>query len=162
MSGMSFWESPVDIDHSPYEHDNKHAHAVVVKMAHDKKFKIKLMTELDHIRDQFNLWETQMAKLQLKQDIHQAGLFLNELAHLSYNSTLVGLQTVQQMFVRAGQAEKENQAVSALLSLFSHTNDAKVTYCNGFHVNHAVTALARISIENNVVQRPDYNSFYQA
>jgi len=35
------------------------------------------------------------------------------------------------------------------MSLFSHTDDAKITYLNGFHVNHANTRVDKISLEYN-------------
>lgn len=53
------------------------------------------------------------------------------------------------------------QSINELLSLFSHTDETKVTYTNGYHVNLATTSLSRISLEHNV-HKPDYNNFFLA
>ena len=45
--------------------------------------------------------------------------------------------------------------------MLSHQEDQKVTYTNGFHVNHAVTCPERIPLDENVF-RPDYENFFKA
>lgn len=52
-------------------------------------------------------------------------------------------------------------ALNELLSLFSHTDETKITYNNGFHVNLATTATHRVSLDNHV-HRPDYQNFFLA
>jgi len=47
------------------------------------------------------------------------------------------------------------------MNLFSHMDESKVTYNNGFHVNTAVTNTSRISLETNCIN-PDYSSFFIA
>lgn len=53
------------------------------------------------------------------------------------------------------------QSIEELISLLQHTDEYKVTYNNGFHVNTAVTSTGRISLDNNI-HRQDYNSFFCA
>jgi hypothetical protein len=48
-----------------------------------------------------------------------------------------------------------------MLKLFSHTDDTKVTYSNGSHVNIATTKMSRVSLDDNV-HRPDYQNFFLA
>jgi hypothetical protein len=43
----------------------------------------------------------------------------------------------------------------------AHQRDLKVTYANGFHVNYAVTALARVNVDHNVYCS-DYDNFFKA
>jgi hypothetical protein len=38
-------------------------------------------------------------------------------------------------------AQKEIQSINDLLGLFSHLDDNKVTYTNGYHVNLATTSV---------------------
>ena len=45
--------------------------------------------------------------------------------------------------------------------LISHQEDQKVTYTNGFHVNHAITSTSRIPLDENVF-RPDYDNFFKS
>lgn len=47
------------------------------------------------------------------------------------------------------------------MNLFQHSDESKVTYNNGFHVNTAVTSTSRLSLDNNIF-RQDYNSFFCA
>jgi len=68
---------------------------------------------------------------------------------------------VRESYAAEGKAQKEVLAINDLLQLFSHTDDMKVTYCNGYHVNKATTATARISLDDNA-HRPDYGNFFLA
>ena len=47
------------------------------------------------------------------------------------------------------------------MRLLTHRDDEKVTYTNGFHVNHAVTSTNRMSLDENPF-RPDYDNFFKA
>ena len=51
--------------------------------------------------------------------------------------------------------------IKEVLRVLTHRDDEKVTYTNGFHVNHSVTAASRISLDENVY-RPDYDNFFKA
>ena len=59
-----------------------------------------------------------------------------------------------------GTARKEMSQVKEVLRNLSHRDDEKVTYTNGFHVNHSITATSRISLDENVY-RPDYDNFFK-
>jgi len=60
-----------------------------------------------------------------------------------------------------GTALKEMNQVREVMRVLTHRDDEKVTYTNGFHVNHATTANNRISLDENVF-RPDYDNFFKA
>lgn len=45
--------------------------------------------------------------------------------------------------------------------MFSHTDDTKVTYTNGYHVNVASASTARIGLDETC-HRIDYNNFFMA
>lgn len=60
-----------------------------------------------------------------------------------------------------GSGQKELQSINEVINLFQRTDEFKVTYSNGFHVNTAVTSTNKLSLLNNVY-RPDYNSFFCA
>lgn len=58
-------------------------------------------------------------------------------------------------------AQKEIQSINDLLNLFSHLDDTKVTYTNGYHVNLATTSIQRISLDENP-HRQDFSQFFLA
>ena len=60
-----------------------------------------------------------------------------------------------------GTALKEMNQVKDVMRLMTHRDDQKVTYTNGFHVNHAITATNRICLDENTF-RPDYDNFFKA
>jgi hypothetical protein len=41
--------------------------------------------------------------------------------------------------MKEGTGEKECIDIQGVYSMMSHIDDAKVTFTNGFHVNHALT-----------------------
>ena len=45
--------------------------------------------------------------------------------------------------------------------MFSHLDDTKVTYTNGYHVNLATTSMKRVSLDESV-HRTDYSQFFLA
>lgn len=102
-----------------------------------------------------------MSRLQLDGNIKRAGSFLNELVFLSYYHTVVSLYQIRDYQVKNGEAQKEVQSLNDLLSYFCHTDDTKVTYTNGYHVNQAVTLTSRAPVDNTV-HRPDYDNFFRA
>jgi hypothetical protein len=73
----------------------------------------------------------------------------------------LALQSVRENLARSGEGQKELQSLNDLLSHFSHTDEAKVTYLNGYHVNLAVTQTSRVSLDSHT-HRPDYHSFFLA
>ena len=48
-------------------------------MAEEKKAKIKLLQEVEQIKEKFNEWAEHMRALELNSDIRQAGDFLHQL-----------------------------------------------------------------------------------
>lgn len=74
---------------------------------------------------------------------------------------LLILMSMQEAHGAAGTALKEMHQVRDMLNQLAHQDDAKVTYTNGFHVNHAVTATHRIALDENCA-RPDYDNFFKA
>jgi hypothetical protein len=80
---------------------------------------------------------------------------------LGFYNTLLALYTVRETKIKEGEAQKEILSINELLSIFSHIDDTKVTYSNGYHVNHATTCMSRISLDDNV-HRPDYTNFFLA
>jgi hypothetical protein len=48
-----------------------------------------------------------------------------------------------------------------MLRHLSHQDDLKVTFSNGFHVNAAITATNRISLDENIYKQ-DYDNFFKA
>lgn len=97
----------------------------------------------------------------LKGDLCSASNFLSELQKISFNNTLLGLIFAKNSQISSGVAQKEIQSINELLNLFTHTDETKVTYNNGFHVNVAATNTSKICLETNV-QKPDYKSFFIA
>lgn len=102
-----------------------------------------------------------MEKQSLKGDLEGSALWLQDKVQVSFYSTLFALYTVRQNYAVNGEAEKEVNALNDLLHLIGHTDDAKVTYSNGYHVNQATTMMSRISLDDHV-HRPDYSNFFLA
>ena len=102
-----------------------------------------------------------MRALELNSDIRQAGDFLHQLVQQFYYSLTLVLMQIQDTHSEKGTALKEMSQLKELLRVLTHRDDEKVTYSNGFHVNHAVTASRRISLDENVY-RPDYDNFFKA
>lgn len=140
---------------------NKLAEETVAKISVFKKQRIQLITELDTIKDLFSNWAKRMQNQSLKGDLQSASNFLSELQKISFNNTLLGLMFAKNSQISSGIAQKEIQSINELINLFSHTEDTKVTYNNGFHVNVAATNTSRISLETNCL-KPDYKSFFVA
>ena len=69
--------------------------------------------------------------------------------------------SMQETHATAGTAVKEMHQVREVLRMLSHTDDQKITYTNGFHVNQAVTAINRIALDETTF-RPDYDNFFKA
>ena len=102
-----------------------------------------------------------MLKLGLDTELRTSADFLAHMVDLQFYNTVVAVQMVREGLIKGGQASKEVQSINELMSLFGQTNEHKVTYNNGYHVNQAITNTSKISVDNHV-QRPDYNNFFLA
>lgn len=80
-----------------------------------------------------------MSKLTLKGDLTESAQFLSEQVQSSYYNILAALYAVRELYIKQSVGQKEIASINELLSLFSHTDDSKVTYINGYHVNQATT-----------------------
>ena len=58
-------------------HRNVLAQKVVARIAEEKRAKLKLLQEIESIKDRFTEWERHMRLLELNSDVRQAGEFLN-------------------------------------------------------------------------------------
>jgi hypothetical protein len=67
---------------------------------------------------------------------------------------------LQDLHGSAGTCQKEMHEIRHAIKLLTHQEDTKITFTNGFHINTAVTATSRISLDENCY-RPDYNNFYK-
>jgi len=56
---------------------NQLALKVAARVAEDKRAKMKLLQEIELIKDKFGEWEKHMRGLELTTDVKQAGEFLN-------------------------------------------------------------------------------------
>jgi hypothetical protein len=130
-------------------------------MQEDKKQKIQLITELDSLKEIFNTWSIKMTNQQLQTDLVGSGQFLAELVKLSFNNSQLALMLVRDWQIKNCGAQKEIQSINDLLNLFSHMDNTKVTYTNGYHVNLATTSMSRISLDESV-HRCDYSQFFLA
>ena len=101
MSGAPFWDDFEDAESSEDDyikneninnpmyadqsdavespHRNQLALKVVARVAEEKRAKMKLLQEIELIKDKFAEWEKHMRGLELHTDIKQAGEFLNQL-----------------------------------------------------------------------------------
>jgi len=61
------------------QHRNVLAQKIVLRIAEEKRSKVKLLQEIETIKDKFAEWERHMRCLELASDIKQAGEFLNQL-----------------------------------------------------------------------------------
>ena len=52
---------------------------MVARIAEEKRAKMKLLQEIELIKDKFGEWERHMRGLELGSDLSQAGEFLNQL-----------------------------------------------------------------------------------
>jgi hypothetical protein len=68
---------------------------------------------------------------------------------------------VRDDYCKKGIAAKEMQNINDLIKTLSHVDDTKITYTNGFHVNHAAISFQRINLDENPT-RPDYINFFKA
>ena len=182
LSGLPFWDEdgPDDFDSDDYlensetndpmyadqsdavdsPYRNQLALKVVARIAEEKKAKMKLLQEIEQIKEKFNEWGEHMRNLELAQDVRQAGEFLNQLVQQTYYSLILVFMSMQDTHNDKGTALKEMSQVKEVLRNLSHRDDEKVTYTNGFHVNHSVTTTSRISLDENVY-RPDYDNFFK-
>lgn len=144
---------------SPYR--NQLALRVTQRIADEKRAKIKLLQEIEQIKEKFKQWAIHMRGLELADDVRQAGDFLNQIVQQTYYSLTYVLLSMQDTHGARGTALKEMAQVREVTRVLTHRDDEKVTYTNGFHVNHAVTVSSRISLDENVY-RPDYDNFFKA
>ena len=142
-------------------HRNQLALKVVARVAEEKRAKMKLLQEIELIKDKFAEWEKHMRGLELNSDIKQAGEFLNQLVQQNYYALLLVFMSMQDTHGTAGTAAKEMHQIREVTRLISHQDDQKVTYTNGFHVNQAVTVTSRIALDESPF-RPDYDNFFKA
>jgi len=148
-----------DAVESPYR--NQLALRVAERVAEEKRAKMKLLQEIDQLKEKFAELEKHMRGLELYQDVRQAGEFLNQLVQQAYYSLMLVFMSMQDSHGEKGTALKEMHQVREVLRLLTHRDDQKVTYTNGFHVNHAITNTDRIPLDENAV-RPDYDNFMKA
>ena len=130
LSGIPFWEDHEDGDdlssdeyldnqqvNDPMYADqsdavdsptrNQLALKVVQRVAEEKRAKLKLLQELELIKDKFIEWERHMRQLDLGGDIKQAGDFLNQIVQQNYYSLILVLQSIQDNHGTKGTALKE-------------------------------------------------------
>ena len=70
------------------------------------------------------------------------------------------LNEMQDYYFKEGKGQKEIMFMNETIRGLSNQQDMKITYANGFHVNHATTRLANIDLETSPCNQ-DYWSFYQ-
>lgn len=128
MSGAPFWDdfedaessdeylenqntnNPMYADQSDAvesPHRNQLALKVVARVAEEKRAKMKLLQEIELIKDKFGEWEKHMRGLELHTDIKQAGEFLNQLVQQNYYALLLVFMSMQDTHGSAGTALKE-------------------------------------------------------
>lgn len=92
-----------------------------------------------------------MIKLELNEDIENAAVFLQDQVQLSYFGVLSCLSQVQDFYLKeqALNARKEVLFINETFKTMSHTDDMKVTYTNGFHVNLSLTRTRMLNIDEN-------------
>ena len=183
LSGAPFWDEDIndELDYDEYleaqqpnnpmytdqsdavdsKYRNQLALRVTQRIADDKRAKIKLLQEIELIKDKFSEWADHMSRLELEGDVRQAGDFLSQLVKQTYYSLTLVLISMQDTHAERGTGLKEMSQVREVIRALTHRDDEKVTYTNGFHVNHAVTTSSRISLDENVY-RPDYDNFFKA
>lgn len=102
-----------------------------------------------------------MNKLELRRDLASSGQFLANLVKITYYKIILSLSAVRNQQSKNGAAAKEMHEINGLLKVLSHTDDTKITYTNGFHVNSAITKLQNVSLQFNAT-RPDYPNFFRS
>lgn len=64
------------------------------RIAEEKKAKMKLLQEIEQIKDKFTEWGDHMRGLELASDMHEAGNFLNQLVQQFYYSLSLVLMSM--------------------------------------------------------------------
>ena len=182
MSGVPFWEESEEALFNDEEYQNnesndpqysnqtdditssfknKLAEQLAQRIVMEKRFKNQLVNELDTMKENFHNWGKRMKAMDLHLDMNGAAKFLGELVQINYYNMLQTLISLRDDYCKRGVAQKELHIINSLVKTFSHQDDSKVTYTNGFHVNHAAIALSRINLDESP-NRPDYQNFYRA
>ena len=133
---------------------------VAARIADEKKAKMKLLQEIEQIKEKFNEWGDHMRNLELDKNLRHAGDFLNQLVQQTYYSLVLVFMSMQDSHGAKGTALKEMHQIRELMRKLCHRDDEKVSYTNGFHVNHAITSTGRISLDESLY-RPDYDNFFK-
>lgn len=183
LSGLPFWEDGEDAlfndDDDPYlgndennpqysladdgadgPYRNQLAEQVTQRLALDKKHKNQLINELDSMKDLFDALAKRMKAQELHLDISKATQFLQETIQTNFMNLVFVLGQIRDSHCFKHDAQKEIHAINSMFKLFSHQDDTKITYNNGFHVNHAATGTNRINLDE-CETKPDYTNFYK-
>ena len=79
----------------------------MARVAEEKKAKMKLLQEIEQIKEKFNEWGDHMRGLELNNDVLQAGEFLNQLVQQTYYSLILVFMSMQDSHNEKGTALKE-------------------------------------------------------
>lgn len=96
----------------------------------------------------------------MQTSLKRATKFLNEIHDLKFLTVVSVLNEIQDSFLKDGKGQKEILFINETIRELSRVQDIKITYTNGFHVNHAIISLNRIDLESSP-SNPDYWSFFQ-
>lgn len=81
--------------------------------------------------------------------LKRASSFLEDIQQLGYYSVLTILNEMQDTFLKEQKGQKEILFIDQVIQSLSRTQDTKITYSNGFHVNHAHTAIHLVDVEGS-------------